>query len=152
MNENENISKEVLATLVKLDDGYHVIDQDGSVGPVCTRMTTDGYLILSPNASNRKCINFANTEKYFAENPDGHIDLYYKATRKFDATTTKLPNAKLISYLPEDLQAEYKAIVDRAIAARNDAKAQPKTELEKAYERLERAKAALAKLQEEASL
>lgn len=137
---------EVLAKLVKLEDGYHVIDHDGTMGPVCTKMTVDGYLILTPNASNRKNINFKNAEKFFAENPDGCIEFTYKPTRKVGAGGTKMPNEKLIAYLSPEEQEEYKAIIARAIAARDAAKAQPKTELEKAREKAEKAMAAYNKL------
>lgn len=137
---------EVLARVVKREDGYHVIDRDGTEGPVCNKRTSDGYIILTPNASNRKNINEKNAERFFAENPDGCIELVYKATRKI-GQVTKLPNAKLISYLSEEDQAEYKAIIDRAIAARDADRKKPMTELEKAQARLERARAALAKLE-----
>ena len=139
---------EVLARVVKREDGYHVIDRDGTEGPVCNKRTSDGYIILTPNAANRKNINEKNAERFFAENPDGCIELTYKATRKI-GQVTKLPNAKLISYLSEEDQAEYKAIIERAMAAREADRKKPMTELEKAQARLERAKAALAKLEAE---
>lgn len=141
----------VYAKIVKRDDGYHVIDFDGTEGPVCNKRTSDGYIVLTPNKSNRKCINEKATEKAFAEGAT-EIPLYYKAPRQMNGTGTKrLPNEKLISYLPEELQIEYKAIIDRAIAARNDAKAKPMTELEKAQAKLAKAKAAYEKLLAEAS-
>ena len=139
---------EVLARVVKREDGYHVIDRDGTEGPVCNKRTSDGYIILTPNAANRKNINEKNAERFFAENPDGCIELTYKATRKI-GQVTKLPNAKLISYLSEEDQAEYKAIIERAMAAREADRKKPMTDLEKAQARLERAKAALAKLEAE---
>ena len=132
----------VLAKVIKLEDGYHVVDQDGTVGPVCNRRTTDGYIILTPNASNRKCVNEKNAEKFFAENPDGFIPLYYKASRVIGSCGPKLPNAKLIAYLPEELQEEYKAIIARAIAARDADKKKPMTDLEKAKAKAEKARAA----------
>ena len=151
--ENTNIEfapDEVLARVVKREDGYHVIDNDGTEGPVCNKRTADGYIILTPNASNRKNINEKNAERFFAENPDGCIELTYKASRKLGDAPKTMPNAKLISYLSEEEQAEYKAIIDRAIAAREADRKKPMTELEKAQARLEKAKAALAKLQAEA--
>ena len=137
---------EVLAKVIRLEDGFHVVDFDGTVGPVCTRRTTDGYVILTPNKSNRKCINEKNATKYFDENPDGFIPLYYKATRVMGSCGPKMPNAKLISYLSEEDQEEYKAIIARAIAARDADKKKPMTELEKAKARAEKAKAAYEKL------
>lgn len=139
-----------LAHLVRRDDGYHVIDADGTEGPVCNKRTTDGYIILTPNKANRKCYNEKKAKKFFDEGGT-QIDLFYKATRQIGSMSNKLPNEKLISYLAEDLQAEYKAIIDRAIAARDDAKAKPMTELEKAQAKLAKAQAALAKLQAEAA-
>lgn len=140
----------VLAYVVKRDDGYHVIDQDGTEGPVCTKRTADGYIILTPNAANRKCVNEKNAEKFFAENPDGKIELTYKATRTLGAAGPKMPNAKLISYLSEEEQEEYKAIIARAVAAKEADKKKPMTELEKAQAAVERAKAKYAKLLEDA--
>lgn len=137
---------EVLAKVVKRDDGYHVIDQDGTEGPVCNRRTTDGYIILTPNASNRKCVNEKNAEAYFAENPNGFIPLMFKESRKLGTSPSHLPNEKLISYLPQELQDEYRAIIDRAIQARNDAKSKPMTELEKAQAKLAKAQEVYDKL------
>ena len=141
----------VYAQIVKREDGYHVIDFDGTEGPVCNRRTTDGYIILTPNKSNRKCYNEKNAEKFFAENPDGAIDLYYKASRKIGSSGPRIPNEKLISYLPEAEQEEYRAIIARAMAAKEAAKVQPKTELEKAEARLAKAKAAYEKMLAEAA-
>ena len=75
----------------------------------------------------------------------------YKATRKFGPVGTRLPNEKLISYLPVEDQEEYKAIIARAIEARNADKVKPKTELEKAQESLAKAQAKLEKLLAEAA-
>ena len=65
--------------------------------------------------------------------------LLYKATRVMGEGTsrsTKLPNEKLIAYLSEAEQEEYKAIIARAIAARDAEreanKKKPMTEAEKA--------------------
>ena len=138
-----------LAFVVKKEDGYHVEDLDGNLGEVCTKMTSDGYLILTPNAANRKCINFEKTEKFFAENPNGKIGLKFKATRTVGSTGPKLPNEKLISYLPEAEQEEYRAIIARAIAARDAEKNRPLTEREKAEKALKAAQDKIAKLEAE---
>ena len=53
--------------------------------------------------------------------------------------------------LDEAEQAEYKAIIERAMKAREDAKAKPMTEMEKAQARLAKAKEALAKLEAQAA-
>lgn len=154
--------KTVLAKVIKLDDGIHVVGADGNIGPVCTRVTTDGYYYLSENAANRKFINKKSTDAYFVENPDGEIALYYKESRHFDTSTPKLPNAKLIAFLSEEDQAEYKAIVDRAIEARNAAiaeakalaaanKKRPLTDEEKLQRKIAKLQAQIAALQNVAS-
>lgn len=141
----------VLAYVVKREDGYHVVDAaTGEEGPLCNRRTTDGYIILTPNAANRKCVNEKNAEAYFAANPDGKIELTYKATRSIGSTGPKMPNEKLIAYLSEEEQEEYKAIIARAIAARDADKKKPMTELEKAQAKLAKAQAALEKLMAQA--
>ena len=145
---------QVLAKVVKRDDGYHVIDLDGTEGPVCDKRTADGYIILTKNTANRKCLNEKNAEKFFAENPDGCIELKYKASRTLGpvgSRSTAIPNAKLIAYLSEEEQAEYKAIIDRAIAARDADKKKPMTEKEKLEAKIAKAKAALAALEAEAA-
>ena len=140
----------VYAKIIKEDDGFHVVDFDGTVGPVCKYCDADDKtIVLTKNKSNRQWFNRKKAEAEIAEK--GYVELYYKASKHFGPSGAKLPNEKLISYLPEELQAEYKAIIDRAIKARNDAKAKPMTELEKAQAKLAKAQAALAKLQEEAA-
>ncbi len=140
----------VYAKIIKEDDGYHVIDFDGTVGPVCKLCDeNDKTIALTKNASNRQWFNRAKADAEIAEK--GFVELYYKETKHLGSTSTRIPNEKLISYLPEDLQNEYKAIIARAMAARDADKKKPLTELEKAQAKLEKAKAALAKLQAEAA-
>lgn len=151
VTEVEYDPNKVYATIVKRDDGFHVIDEDGTEGPVCKYCdANDKTIVLTKNASNRQWFNRAKAEAEIAEK--GHVDLYYKAARHLgEVTRNTMPNAKLISYLSEEDQAEYKAIIDRAIAAREADRKKPMTELEKAQARLEKAQAALAKLQAEAN-
>lgn len=134
------------AYLVKLEDGYHVESRDGDIGPLCDKRTTDGYIKLSVNEANRKCYNEKAADKFFAKNPDGRIPLEYKKTRTLTPRENVYPNAKLIAYLPEDLQNEYKAIIDRAREAMNADKVKPMTEREKLEAKIAKAKEALAKL------
>lgn len=139
----------VYATIVKKEDGYHVVDFDGTEGPAC-KIVDDGKTIaLTKNKSNRQWFNIARADAEIAEK--GHVDLYYKGTKKLGSTGTRIPNEKLIAYLPEAEQNEYRAIIARAIEAKNADKKQPMTELEKAKAKLEKAKAALAKLEAEAA-
>lgn len=141
--------EEILAQLVKREDGYHVIDQDGTEGPVCNKRTADGYIILTPNAANRKCVNEKLAEETFAKGVES-IPLTYKATRTIGSTGPKIPNAKLIEYLDEADKAEYLAIIERARAAYDADHKKPMTELEKAQAKVAKAQAALAKLLAEA--
>ena len=132
-------------TIIEREDGYHVVDTDGNEGPACTRVTTDGYLYLSPNVCNRKFVNYKNLQAEIAANGKMVIT-GYKATKVFGPVGNKLPNEKLIAYLSEEEQAEYKAIIDRAIAARDAAKAKPLTDKEKLMAKIAKAQAALEKL------
>jgi hypothetical protein len=141
--------EEVLAKLIKKEDGYHVIDQDGTEGPVCNKRTADGYIILTPNAANRKCVNEALAEATFANGAE-FIPLTYKATRTIGSTGPKIPNAKLIEYLNEEDKAEYLAIIERARVAYDADHKKPMTDIEKAEAKVKKAKEALAKLLAEA--
>lgn len=137
----------VYATIVKKDDGFHVVDFDGTEGPVCKFCDeNDKTIVLTKNKANRQWFNRAKAEAEIAEK--GHVDLYYKATRKVGSTGPSLPNAKLIAYLDEADQAEYKAIIDRAIAAREADKKKPLTETEKIEAKIAKLKAQLAALDE----
>lgn len=140
----------VYAIIVKEDDGYHVIDADGTKGPACKFCDADDKtIVLTKNASNRQWFNRAKADAEIAEK--GHVDLYYKATRKVGTVTRNtMPNAKLISYLSEELQAEYKAIIDKAIAAREADKKKPLTEEEKLRARIAKLQAQLEGLSTEA--
>lgn len=140
----------VYATIVKKEDGYHVVDFDGTEGPSC-KIVDDGKTIaLTKNKSNRQWFNIAKAEVEIAKK--GHVDLYYKATKKLGTPSgNRLPNEKLISYLPEAEQAEYRAIIARAIEAKNADKAKPMTEREKLEAKIAKAQAALAKLIDEAA-
>lgn len=138
---------EALAYLVHTEDGWHVRDLEGNLGPVCPENVGGGnYSIkLSANAANR---TYYSTKKAYADfeaNPDG-IPLYLTEKTPIGSVVTKMPNEKLIAYLSEDEQAEYRAIIDRAIAARDASKAKPKTEREKLEEKIAKAQAKLAEL------
>lgn len=132
------VDNEPKAYLVKKEDGYHIEDLDGNLGDIC-KLSKDGTRIMfTPNASNRKETMVKVAEKFFEENPDSKIPLTFKQTRTLGmgSYSNKLPNEKLIAYLPEAEQEEYKAIIARAIAARDAEreanKKKPMTETEKA--------------------
>ena len=143
---------EVLAKIVKEGDEYFVIDRDGTKSAPLM-ITKDGIsLILTPNASNRKF--WAVKKADAAIEADGFVGLTYKGTKVLGpqgSRSTAMPNAKLIAYLSEEEQAEYKAIIDRAIAARDADKKKPMTEKEKLEAKIAKAKEALAKLEAEAA-
>lgn len=141
----------VYATLIKKDDGYHVVDFDGTEGPVCKIVGKPDdvqYVALTPNKANRQWATLSKVEKAFAEGAD-HIDLFYKASKKFGPIGNKLPNEKLISYLSEDLQQEYRDIIARARAAKEADKKKPMTAVEKAQAKIAKLQEELAKLMEE---
>lgn len=143
---------EILAKIIKQDDGYHVVDLDGTVGPVCKLVDEGGKTIaLTKNTANRWWANKAKADA--AIDADGFFPLYYKASKKFGpagSRATAMPNAKLISYLSEEEQEEYKAIIARAMAAKEADKKKPMTELEKAKAAAERAKAKYEQLLKDA--
>ena len=142
--------EEVMATIVKRDDGYHVIDKDGTEGPVCKVSSDLKSICLTPNAANRQWYSVKKLDIAFADPSCTEIPLYYRATRHLDPNAPKapktLPNAKLISYLPEAEQAEYKAIIERARAAMAADKKKPMTEAEKLEAQIAKLKAKLADL------
>ena len=145
------VEGEVYAKIIKDDEGnFHVVDFDGTVGPSCKFCDADDKtIVLTKNKSNRQWFNRKKADAEIAEK--GFVELCYKPSRHIGSIGSKLPNEKLISYLPVEDQEEYKAIIARAIEARNADKVKPKTELEKAQESLAKAKAKLDKLLAEAA-
>lgn len=156
-NEIENIAVDPVLAIITMDeDGNFFVenttgDKAGvQSGPLKFCDEGDKTIVLTENDANRWWANRAKVTA--ACKADGQYGLTYKESKKFGPIGTKLPNEKLISYLSEEEQAEYKAIIDRAKAARDEAKAKPLTELEKAqaaakranekYERLLKAAAA----------
>lgn len=137
----------VYATIIKDEEGnYHVVDEDGTVGPVCKLVDEgDRTIALTKNASNRKWFNRKKADEEIAEK--GHVDLYYKASKTFGPSSSHIPNEKLCEkYLTPEEFAEYKAIIAEAYKRRDEDKVKPKTELQKAQERVAKAKAAYEKL------
>lgn len=137
------------AYLVKLEDGYHIEGLDGTLSDVCP-ISKDGIcIVLLPNASNRKWWNLKKADAATANG--SKIELLYKGSKHFaTGTGVKVPNDNLVKIYAPDLYDEYVTIVTAARDAKAADKAKPKTELEKAQEKLERAKAALAKLEAQA--
>ena len=137
-----------LATIIEEDDGFHVVDLDGNKGPVCKLCEeNDKTIMLTKNAANRKYYSKAKARREIAE--QGCVYLYFKEAKPAGSSVTRIPNdtikissvtrtpnAKLISYLPQDLQDEYNAIIARAIEAKNASKKKPMTEAEKLAARI----------------
>ena len=123
-----------LADLVKMDDGFHVFDLDGNDLGVCKLVDDGKTLALPKNASNRQWYNLAKAEEQSANGEK--IQLLYRASKSFGPRGTSIPDAKLIAYLSEEEQAEYKAIIDRARAAMDADKTKPLSELEKLQAKL----------------
>lgn len=143
------------AYLVKKDNEFFVEQGEEILGP-CKGKFIKGegdWVILPENASNRKMIKLVQVQKFFDEHgDDAKIPLAYKATRTLGegvSRSTKLPNEKLISYLPEAEQEEYKAIIARAMQARDaerEANKKPMTEREKAEAKVAKTIAALKEM------
>lgn len=145
-------TNEVLAYIVKDEDGDYRIEDalTGERGDKLTKTIEDGNtLCLSKNRANRHYASVKKLAEQFATMD--RIPLTYRESKHFGSVGSKMPNEKLIAYLPEDLQAEYKAIIDRARAAYEAAKAKPMTDLEKAQAKLAKAQEAYEKLLAEAS-
>lgn len=143
---NEIIAQndEVLAQIIRENGEFFVIDQDSEKKGPCKFCDADDKTIVLPkNASNRQWYNRAKADRLIDET--GYAPLYYKVSKTFGPRGDTVPNAKLIAYLSEEEQAEFKAIVARAKEAKAEADAKPLTELEKAQAKMERAKAAYEK-------
>lgn len=139
--------EEIIVKIVKDVDGdFHVIDADGVTGPKCKIIEDGRTIALTKNQANRQYCAVAKANAGIEA--DGCFVLTVRTTepRKLGPANSKMPNAKLISYLPEELQEEYKAIIAKAIAARDAEMNRPLTEREKAERALEKAKAQIAKL------
>lgn len=150
-NENEIIeevtydSTEELCEIIREGEDYFLVDLESGERSEPLKIATDGIAYILPkNRANRKWAT-VNKVKTMLDNGE-RFTMTYKASKKFGPIGNKLPNEKLISYLPVEIQEEYKAIIARAIQARNDAKAKPMTALEKAEAKLAKAQAELEKL------
>ena len=145
-NLNTNVNPEdVLCKVICEDDNYYLVDcATGNKSEPLT-ISKDGIAFKLPeNIANRAWLNVANAKATIEQ--DGYVGLTYKATKTIGSSTARIPNEKLIAYLSPEEQEEYRAIIARAMAAKEAAKTQPKTELEKAKEKADKAMAAYQKL------
>ena len=135
------------AAIIANEGEYVVVDLDGTVLGTTTIVDDGKTLKLPNNPSNRKWFNLANAQA--AINEHGKCDLTYKATRTIGAGNNSLPHSKLIAYLPEELQAEYNAIIDEArklMEADRATRKTGKTPEEKLAEKIAKKKAELDNL------
>lgn len=145
---------EPVAKLVKEDDGYYLVDNDGTktgplgyVGYNASKVSDENPATAIALPKNASCRQWCSIKKAEAEIADhGYVTLTYKPHKTIGSVGPRTLNANLVKYLPEDLRAEYDAIIARAVEARTAAMNKPKTELEKAQEKLAKAQAALEKL------
>lgn len=136
------------AKLIKIDGKFYVDDNGTKTAECVVKPYRNGRfeIHIQPNSSNRKIYDLATANQLIEK--DGSIELTYKPSVILGkSTTSTIPNAKLVEYLNEADRKEYEAIIARAKAARDDAKAQPKTEEEKLQDKINKATEALAKLQ-----
>lgn len=144
---------ELAAKIVKDGEDYFVETLDGTRSEPLKTITDNSKagiaFVLPKNPSNRKWYNKGNTDKEIEAN--GFCALTYKPTKVLGpvgSRTTTMPNAKLIAYLSEEEQEEYKAIIARAIEARDADKKKPMTEKEKLEAQIAKLKAKLAEVNE----
>ena len=149
--------------VVQLVDGVETIvnptDDKGEIIP-CKIVDEGKTVALPANDSNRKYFNIAKFEAL--KDSKGEMALTFKASVKLGERGTALPNRKLVEYLKtiekdeasgktgQELYDEYLEIIERARKAKEEAKAKPMTELEKAQAKVKKAEAAYAKLLAEA--
>lgn len=140
---------EVLCEIVKEGNDYFLIDLESNekVGPI--KISNDGiYLMLPKNRANRHWVTIEGIDKIFAKG-DRYL-MTYKASKKFGSVVEQMLRNKLFNYLSDEDRAEITAIINRANEAREAAKAQPLSDIEKTQRRLEKLKAKLAALEAEA--
>lgn len=130
--------------------GYSIIDHGNTIHCVNVSVYKDRKVLRLPD--NSTCRVWADVKRLDAAiAADGKLTLGYKARVTQGTGGTHYPQEKLIAFLSEEEQAEYKAIVDKARQAIADAKAAakavPLTPYEKAKKALERAQAKLAELE-----
>lgn len=131
-----DVDVNAIVKIIKDDEGYHCVLPDGTTTGALKIIEDGRTLVLPKNPANRQYCAVAKAEAGITEN--GEFVLTVRTTPKKDVSgySNKLPNEKLISYLPEAEQEEYKAIIARAIAARDAEreanKKKPMTEAEKA--------------------
>lgn len=137
---------EILAKITMDNGEFFVENIDDGVkhGPLKFCDAEDKTIVLVKNNANRW---WANRKKVTeACEKEGFYGLEFKESKKIGPVSRKIPNEKLIAYMPEDVQTEYLAIIERATKRMEDEKAKPLTELEKAQAAARRANEKYEKL------
>ena len=99
-------------------------------------------LVLPANESNRKYFNSKKVEA-----AGGTIELTYKESKTIGPRTESAPRKGLEEYLDENDKKLYLALVEKAKKAREEAnKKTPKTEVEKAMDKIAKLQALVAEL------
>ena len=133
---------DVAVKIVKDDDGYHCVLPDGTVSGVLKIIEDGRTLVLPKNPANRQYCAVKKADEGIAATGEFVLTVRTEPKRSLGSISNKLPNEKLIAYLPEDLQEEYKAIIARAIQARDAERAaakKPLTEADKARAKVTKA-------------
>ena len=145
-----DVDVNAIVKIVKDDEGYHCVQPDGTVSPALKIIENGRTLVLPKNPANRQYCAVVKADAGIAEN--GEFVLAVRTTPKKDISSysNKLPNEKLIAYLPEAEQEEYKAIIARAIQAhdadREANKKKPMTDAEKAQAKVNKILAQLKEM------
>lgn len=130
-------------TITKTGTGYELRDGDKTTVLDKFYPGEPTTLVLPANSANRKYCS-TNT----VANAGGTLTLQYKASKTFGPRTTPAaPKATLESFLTGDDQATFKALKEKAIAAKTAAANTPMSDLEKAKRAAERANARVAELE-----
>lgn len=150
------------------DDKFFLIIDDGEPIELEVKQPSgwDLTVFLPENPTGRKLLNVAALNKRFDKAGVDELELTDKAQRVSNGTREPaIPNKRLIEYLKDyhgtdtdgnevdgnALYDEYMTIIEEARAAKAAAVKAPKTDLEKAKEKLAKAQAALDALIAEAS-
>lgn len=144
----EEVDVNATVDIIQKEDGYYLVHQDGTEDGPCEIVDEGKTIALPKNATCRQWCNIAKTNEAIAA--DGKYTLAYKAPKKLGSGPRSIPNEALIKYLPEAEQEEYKAIIARAMEAREADRKKPVSQIDKLREKIERDNAKLAEL--EASL
>ena len=141
----EEVDVNATVDIIRKEDGYYLVHQDDREEGPCKIVDEGKTIALPKNATCRQWCNIAKTDEAIAA--DGKYTLTYKAPRKLGSGSTRMPNEALIKYLPEAEQEEYRAIIARAMEAREADRKKPKSLIEKLREKIERDNAKLAELE-----